>query len=178
MTARVNDRGVRSWPRFGIAVSVLLAIGGFYLGESPLLIVNGIFTSVYAPYLITACIVGPFAVIPLFAVEGLRRKLTIGVAPLVVLGTTFGGFESYLRATDDAVRRSEQLQHSLEAVQTSSGRYPASLESLPADDVPGKRLLHGTVITYSTDGTRYWFSFWGRNGEKCAATRSPLVTMK
>jgi hypothetical protein len=147
-----------------IIATVVLATLAFWLGETPVLVVAGWLMSVYAPYLFIAAIALPLLLVPLFAVAGIRRKLTIGIAPIVIAAAFVGGFESYLRATDDALARCGEVQAALDQSRDTQGQYPSTLADLGMDRVPGKRIFCGSVLDYSTDGSRYSISFLGRLG--------------
>jgi hypothetical protein len=77
---------------------------------------------------------------------------------LFAVGWHFGG-RDLESALSDAARNSEAVRSALEDHRLATGGYPHHLDELQGVDIPGRRLLRGTVLRYARtrDGYVLWY---------------------
>jgi hypothetical protein len=90
------------------------------------------------------------------------RTNRIGAAVLAgVLFATgwYAGGRELESAKADCSRRVNDVRGALEDYRQTHGRYPDGLDDLDGVDLPGKRLLRGSLLQYTTtsDGYLLWF---------------------
>lgn len=93
------------------------------------------------------------------------RKGRMGAAllsgVLFAAGWYLGGRELNA-ALDHGARNSETVRVALEDYRERTGEYPESLDELTGFDLPGRRLLRGTVLQYARTDSGY--VLWYRDG--------------
>ncbi len=81
------------------------------------------------------------------------------LAGFLFAGGWYLGGKNLDAALDDCAGKAEQVRAALENHRETAGEYPASLTELQGFEIPGKRLLRGTVLKYSktSDGYVLWY---------------------
>jgi hypothetical protein len=91
-----------------------------------------------------------------------RAGVRAGLSALLIAALAaglWGGNAIGKRAFNACVERGEEVRQALGAYRIAHGRYPLSLAALDRPSLPGKRLLHGNLLSYASDGASYRLGF-------------------
>lgn len=129
-----------------VAVAVVVASGAWLAEESA--------DSIGPISRLATMILLPLAV----AIIARRRPALAIILALLTLGAAQGGRLCFQHAYNSCVGNAGSIKSSLDGYRRANGRYPATLtEAMPQP--PCKRCLRGTILRYSSDGSRYVLSF-------------------
>lgn len=116
------------------------------------------------PAVATAVGLGAIGALP--AVRyGMRPALVLGsVSVLAVAAGYLLGNHVAAEAFVECVEARDDMRHHLEEARAVEGAYPARLDSLPLRQLPGKRLIRGSLLEYEAEGeASYRIGFSNRN---------------
>lgn len=148
---------------------LLVATGltGFWLGEG--------FLPLISSWVLLALIGLPLATAALAPRhDSFHLRTTLLASALLFIGAWFGGQTIAARAFDDCRARGEEVRLALRHYRLQHGRFPQQLEDL-AIELPGRRLLHSTLLTYQPKEGDYRLSFANTLVEHVANARYPFL---
>jgi len=88
--------------------------------------------------------------------------LRTALSALLVAALAAGLWSGYVMGTgafNACVERGEEVRQALGSYRIAHGRYPPSLAALDRPSLPGNRLLHGSLLSYESDGASYRLRF-------------------
>ena len=98
-------------------------------------------------------------------------------AGILFAGGWYLGGRNLDAALNHCAGKAEEVRAALEDHRETEGEFPESLSELQGFEVPGKRLLRGTMLQYSR--TRDGYVLWYRDGEiQFAATQDHKMALE
>lgn len=142
---------MKSWQKaLAAALAVANLVVGLWSGEDVASVVN-------VPGLSVALVISAVVAIlaPPMPSTGGRVLGALMVLTASAMGFVGGRYQATV-AVHEAGGRGEEVREALAAYHEAHGAWPETLEALPFEHgLPGKRLLHGTVLTYVHTETGY-----------------------
>ena len=91
------------------------------------------------------------------------KPVVVGFSiPVSLVVGLYSGHQESRQAFNDCVENGETVRAALGEYYDENGRYPENLKSLKMVDLPGSRLLRGSILRYTVAGEGYelFFGDW------------------
>jgi hypothetical protein len=140
------------------ALTVGALVVGEWIGEDPYVAPLAVAVLAYASPVIALGVALWCWFPPRREVQKWRTLVATAAGAGLIAGYLTGGSVAK-RALDDCYARIGFVRTALEAHRRAVGRYPDRLTELSYVEPPGRRLLRGSLLRYTTDGATYRLTF-------------------
>lgn len=149
------------------ALLVTTGLVGFWLGEG--------FLPLISSWVLLAFILLPLATAGIAPHrDSFHVRFTLLAGALLFIGTWSAGQSSAARAFEDCLAQGEKVRLALRSYRLQQGRFPEQLADLGID-LPGRRLLHPSLLIYQPLDGDYRLSFSNSSVRHVANDRYPFL---